>query len=95
MKDFLKRLWDRLAGRERAATAMPAVVGAGQPSEICEAEWRQLIEINRDHAYQTGLAEGELRGRLLLANELERQFGVGQREFTAEEAAKTRQRQIH
>lgn len=71
--------------------------------------WRALVDFFRDEplvvsptdgersAYALGLAQGELRGRQALAAELEQQFGIGGglEEFTAQDAARVRARQVH
>lgn len=46
-------------------------------------------------AYQTGLAEGELRGRMLLARELEQMFPDYKDGISQEDAARIRIRQVH
>lgn len=89
------RFWDWLKNPE-----IPVVIhqsNRGKPTEICEAKWRSLIAMNRIDAYQQGLAEGELRGRLSLASELEAHFSPdgGMQEFGPEEALRFRQRQVH
>lgn len=45
--------------------------------------------------YQVGLAQGELRGRLALAQELEAEFGPGAHEMTAEDLPAVVARQVH
>lgn len=70
---------------ERAEPTVPAA-----PSD---AEWKMAIELTRVSAYQAGLAEGELRGRLALANEIESEFLATA--LTAPDATRIRQRQVH
>lgn len=66
---------------------------AGEATEICESEWRTAIEMTRIASYQAGLAEGELRGRVTLADEIEAEFAA--KPITADDATRIRLRQIH
>lgn len=77
---------------ERAGPPAPVAAPAVQ-EVISDAEWKTAIELTRISAYQAGLAEGELRGRLLLANEIEAEF-VGT-PITGPDATRIRNRQVH
>lgn len=71
--------------------------------------WRLLLDFLKDEpqppaqvttdaertAYAVGLAQGELRGRMALASELEREFGRELEDFTAQDATQVRVRQVH
>ncbi len=48
----------------------------------------------RGEGYQIGLAQGELRGRALLAQEIEQMFPPGHA-INAEDAASVKARQVH
>lgn len=61
---------------------------AGEPTEICEEEWRRLEE-----SYRQGLAIGEYRGRIALAKEIEAEFAL--RAMTEEDARRIVQKQVH
>lgn len=88
----LRALWLRWFPPPTRPWLTPLVV-KGQPTELCEAEWRAEIEAVRVQWYQLGLAEGELRGRAKLANEIEAEFHPNG--MTADDAARIRQRQVH
>lgn len=54
------------------------------------------LEFVQSMAYQRGLAEGELRGRLALAKELEIAYGVDSgHEMTPEDVRNIKARQVH
>lgn len=96
--NWVSRFWSWLKNPPVVtATEFVNEAGKGEATEICEADWRTALEISRQHGYRLGLAEGELRGRLVLAAELEQQFSLdgGMQEFTAEEARRVKQRQVH
>lgn len=70
--------------------------------------WRLLLDFLKDEpqplvstseaertAYAVGLAQGELRGRMALASELEQEFGRELEDFTAQDATQIRVRQVH
>lgn len=78
-------------------TTTNAAAQVGLATEIGEAKWRDALYATRIEAYQSGLAEGELRGRLSLANEIEARYGSdgGNHELTADDAARIRIRQVH
>lgn len=71
------------------------VARVGASTEICESEWRTAMEVTRVTAYQNGLIEGELRGRMALSREIEAEFGEGGQELTGSDATRLRQRQLH
>lgn len=87
-------IWTRWTNRVRSVE-LEHKAKRGQPTEICEAEWRAAIDVARIEAYQVGLAEGEIRGRMGLASEIESAFGDGPIEITADHAARIRHRQLH
>lgn len=76
-------------------SAVTAVARVGASTEVCEAEWRTALEVTRISAYQNGLIEGELRGRLALSREIEAEFGEGGQELTGSDATRLRHRQLH
>lgn len=72
--------------------------------------WRRIMDFLRDEppapvtvsateaertAYAVGLAQGELRGRMALAAELEQEFGRELEDFTAQDATQVMVRQVH
>lgn len=89
---IFRRLWDWLVAKPRPTLLSSIPTGRGEPTEISESEWRQLIELNRNDAYSIGLAQGELRGRMALAKEIEAQFG---KPITEDEAHRIVGRQVH
>lgn len=56
---------------------------------------RDEIAIVRIEAYQVGLAEGELRGRIQLAREIESEFPEHRDGIGPEDAIRIRLRQVH
>lgn len=83
----------RFRGEPIAIPCSPVTADrVGASTELCEAEWRTAIETTRIESYQAGLAQGEIRGRLLLASEIEATFSEP---ITADTAALIRQRQVH
>lgn len=54
-----------------------------------------VVAIVRIEAYQVGLAEGELRGRIQLAREIEAEFPEHREGIGPEDAIRIRLRQIH
>lgn len=53
------------------------------------------LAVVRIEAYQAGLAQGELRGRLELANEITGMFPEHGPGMSAEDAVRLRMRQVH
>lgn len=69
----------------RKPEPVPVAPSRGEPTEIVEADVQ--------YAYMVGLAQGEIRGRLALAQEIEAQFGES--DLTEESANLVRQAQVH
>lgn len=86
-------IWLRWTARMRSKELQQKAErrGLGRPTEEVEAEWRDRVFAASITGYQ-GLAEGELRGRLELANEIEAAFGNG---ISPTDAERIRQRQVH
>jgi hypothetical protein len=83
-----------------AATAAGFLCRTGQLIPGDQQTWtdievRLAIDTARVLAYEVGLAQGELRGRLALARELESQFGPGASEMTPEDLTQVIARQVH